>query len=136
MNLLHLWPIYLGAAALALPVLVHWLTRPRPMKLPLSTLRFVRESVQQRRARQRLRDFLVLALRTAAVALLATALARPLIGDRFGAAADGAGAVSRVVIVDVSQSMAAVANGVEVFERARVPRRPTISNTNPACVPT
>jgi hypothetical protein len=119
MNLVHLWPIYLGAAALTLPVLVHWLTRPRPVKLPFSTLRFVRESIEQRRARQRLRDFLVLALRTAAVALLAFAIARPLIGDRASTATGGAGDVARVVIVDVSQSMAAGSSGIEAFERAR-----------------
>jgi hypothetical protein len=119
MNLLHLWPIYVGAAALALPVVVHWLTRPRPVKLPLSTLRFVRQSIEQRRAKQRLRDFLVLALRTTAILLLALALARPLVGDRSAASAGAAGEVSRVLIVDVSQSMAAGSSGVATFERAR-----------------
>ena len=119
MNFLHLWPIYVGAAAIALPVLVHWLTRPRPAKLPFSTLRFIRESVQQRRAAQRLRDFLVLALRTVAIALLAFALARPLFGERSSSTGASVGDLARVVVVDVSQSMAAGTHGVEAFERAR-----------------
>src|SRR5688572_3290947 len=118
MNLLHPWALAIGAAAVALPILIHWLTRPRPVTVPLSTLRFVREAVQQRRARHRLRDWIVLLLRAAAVALLAFAFARPLIGAK-ALVADAPGEAVRVVILDRSQSMAAVANGVAAFERAR-----------------
>jgi hypothetical protein len=50
----HPWAIPIAAIAVGLPVLVHWLTRPRPVRVPLSTLRFVREAVQERRARHRL----------------------------------------------------------------------------------
>src|SRR5260370_18748831 len=80
MGFLHPWAIGLGIAAAVLPVMIHWLTRPRPVRLPLSTIRFVREAVQQRRARNRLRDWLVLGLRTLAVLFLAWAVARPLVG--------------------------------------------------------
>ena len=82
MNLLHPWALGIGALAIGLPVLIHWLTRPRPVTLPLSTIRFVREAVQQRRARYRLRDLIILLLRTLAVALIAYAFARPLIGSQ------------------------------------------------------
>ncbi len=77
MSVLHPWAIGLGAAAVLLPVLIHFLTRPRPVRMPLSTLRFVREAIRQQRSRHRLRDWLILALRTLAVACLAFALARP-----------------------------------------------------------
>src|SRR6185312_12072050 len=117
MNLLHPW--YLVAlAAGVLPVVVHFLTRPRPRVLPLSTIRFVRQAVQQRRARHRLRDWIVLLLRSLAVALLALAFARPLIGAKHTSSAPS-GHTARVVILDQSQSMAAVSNGVQAFERAR-----------------
>jgi hypothetical protein len=118
MNLLHPWALGVGAAAVALPVIIHWLTRPRPVTVPLSTLRFVREAVQQKRARHRLRDWIILLLRAAAVALLAWAFARPLIGAK-PLIADAPGDAVRVVILDRSQSMAAVSNGVQAFERAR-----------------
>ncbi|MEX1098739.1 MAG: VWA domain-containing protein [Planctomycetales bacterium] len=116
---LHPWAITIGVLAAALPVVVHWLTRPRPVRRPLSTLRFVREAVRQRRARYRLRDLLVLALRTAAVLLLAAAIARPLWGDRAPAAAETAGGTVRIVILDASASMAAVNDGIQSFERGR-----------------
>ena len=47
MSFLHPWAWAAGAAAALVPIAVHWLTRPRPTRMPLSTLRFVREAVQQ-----------------------------------------------------------------------------------------
>lgn len=116
---LHGWAIAIGAAALGLPVLIHWLTRPRPVRMPISTLKFLQESIRQRRARNRLRDVLVLTCRTAAIALLAAAVARPLIGRATPGAASDSADVVRVVLLDVSQSMAATSQGVENFERVR-----------------
>ncbi len=119
MFVFHPWALVLGASALILPVVVHWLTRPRPRRLALSTLRFVREVVQQRRAAHRLRDWLILTLRVLAVAMLAGMFARPYFAQRRIYGTDSPGEVARVIIVDASHSMSAVARGVEVFERAR-----------------
>lgn len=119
MAFLHPWAIVVGLAAVALPLAIHWLTRPRPTRLPLSTLRFVREALRQRRARHRLRDAIILALRCAAVLLLAGAIARPLAEDRPLVTPGEAVRGTRVVIVDVSHSMAAAPSGVQLLERAR-----------------
>jgi len=119
MTFLHPWAIWLGIAAAAAPVVIHLLTRPRPVRLPISTLRFVREAIRQRRARSRLRDLLVLALRTAAVLLLAMAIARPQWGEKPLVSDDQGGQAVRVVLLDVSQSMAATSRSVEAIERAR-----------------
>ncbi|MHB0957781.1 MAG: BatA domain-containing protein [Pirellulaceae bacterium] len=116
---LHTWAVLVGLGAIGLPLAVHFLTKPRPVSLPLSTLRFVREAVRMRRARHRLRDILVLTLRTLAILLIALAVARPqpsrkpLIND------SQAGAAVRVVVLDVSQSMAALHRGTASLERAR-----------------
>jgi hypothetical protein len=119
MAFLHPWAVWVGVAAAAVPVVVHFLTKPRPRRLPLSTIRFVREAVRQRRARHRLRNFVILALRTLAILLLAAAIARPLTSKRPLVNPDDPGASARVVILDVSQSMAAGSRGVQLFERAR-----------------
>ncbi|WP_417847182.1 vWA domain-containing protein [Thalassoglobus sp.] len=116
----HPWAIFIGIFAAGLPVLIHWLTRPRPVRLPVSTLRFIRGAVQQRRAKYRLRDILVLLLRTAAILLLAFAIARPLMNQKVVAATDESPAnIVRVVLLDCSQSMAARSGGIAHFERAR-----------------
>ncbi len=109
----------IGMAAAAAPVVVHWLTRPRPMRAPLSTIRFVREAVRQRRARHRLRDFLILAARTLAILLLAAAFAGPRWNRPPLVSDDQTGSTVRVVVLDVSQSMAAVDRGMQALDRAR-----------------
>src|SRR4051794_748352 len=119
MAIVNPWAMVVGILAAGLPVLIHWLTRPHPVVRPLSTVRFVLRAVQQRRARHRLRDVLILAVRTAAVLLLATAVARPMSGRRAPVVEEASGGTTRVVLLDVSQSMAARAGGIQAFERAR-----------------
>src|SRR5437868_4788634 len=119
MTFLHPWAIGLGLAAAVLPVAIHLLTKPRPVRMPLSTIRFVRAAVRQRRARSRLRDFIILGLRALAVVLIAAAVARPLLGRQQLVAPDDTAHAVRVVLLDVSQSLAAQHRGVRLFERAR-----------------
>ncbi len=87
--------------------------------MPLSTLRFLREAIHQRRSRNVLRDILILLLRTVAVLLIALAIARPQWGERPLVSDQLDGDAVRVVALDVSQSMAATDRGVAAMERAR-----------------
>jgi hypothetical protein len=119
MTFLHAWAIWAGVAAISAPLVIHLLTRPRPRLMPLSTLRFVHEAIRHRRARHWLRDFLVLGLRTLAVALLAMAVARPLLGPQPLVSDRLTGDAVRVVILDVSQSMAATVGAVQEIARAK-----------------
>lgn len=116
---LNPWILLLGALAIGLPVLIHKLTRPKPVRVPSSTIRFIRNAIQQRRTHHRLRDFIILSLRTLAVLLLAFALARPLIGLPEQVEEPDEAKVVRVVLMDVSQSMATRVRGIEMFERGR-----------------
>ena len=119
MTFLHPLAMWLGVFAAAGPVVIHLLTRPKPTRMPLSTLRFVREAIQQRRSRSRLRDWLILALRTLAILLLAMAVARPQWGQRLPITGEDEGDAVRVVLLDVSQSMAMTDQGMEAIQRAR-----------------
>src|SRR5258705_953705 len=118
MNFLHPWAL-VGLAGVALPLIVHWLTKPKPVRLALSTIRFVMQAVEQRRVRHRLRDFLVLFLRAAVVALVAWAFARPMLGKSDQTLGSEKGDVVRVVILDQSASMGAVERGISAIERVR-----------------
>jgi hypothetical protein len=119
MSFLHPWAIWVGVVAAGLPLVIHLLSRPRPVRMPLSTLRFVHEAIKQRRARHRLRDLLILCLRTLAVLLLAVAIARPQRGEQPPGDDGQRDETVRVVIVDTSQSMAATQRAVQAIERAR-----------------
>ena len=120
MNFLHPWAIGLGAAALLLPVVIHFLTKPRPQTMPLSTIRFVQDAVKQRRARSWLRDILVLVLRGLAIGCIAGAFAQPNFQSEVTPVANAAAKTRRVVIVDASQSMSAIESGSDGFQAARV----------------
>ena len=120
MGVMHLWALFAGLLTIGLPLAIHFFTRPKPIRVPLSTIRFLQQALNQKKSRSRLRDFLILALRTLAVGLLALAFARPLFNERAISNVDSQANSNRVVILDVSQSMAAVQDGVPLIERARV----------------
>ncbi len=113
------WAIAAGVFAVTLPVVIHWLTRPRPARMPISTLRFIRGAVEQRRSRYRLRNFLILLLRSLAILLLAAAIARPLLHHQPVESSVEPVATTRIILLDCSQSMGARDGGIVRFERAR-----------------
>jgi hypothetical protein len=103
-----LYPAFLiGAVAVALPIVLHFLRRDEAPDVPFSAVRLLRQSPVERARRRRLRDILLLAARVAALLLLAAAFARPYVQ---GAAPSPV----RVVAIDRSYSM----GGAGRFERA------------------
>lgn len=104
MNFLN--PLLLfGLGAAAIPVLIHLFTRRRPREVRFPSLEFLAEVQQSEIRRLKLKQWLLLALRTLAIAALAVAIARPV--SKGGAAARGGAASSIVALVDVSGSMGA-----------------------------
>jgi hypothetical protein len=69
-----------GAALAAVPVLIHILNRRRHRRLAWGAMRFVQAAYKKTRRRVQLENWLLLLLRTAAILLLALALARPFLG--------------------------------------------------------
>ena len=92
-----------GLAGLALPILIHLLAKPRPKRIPFSSIAFLK-IIQNQKARSfRLRQFILLMLRTVAVASLVLGFARPVM--RSVPPRDSEAGVSAWV-VDASLSMA------------------------------
>jgi Aerotolerance regulator N-terminal/von Willebrand factor type A domain len=105
MSVFFLHPIYLyGLLAATVPLLIHLLNRRKLKRIRFPAVRFVLLS-QKRIARSyRLRHWLLLALRTLAIILLALLLANPVFQSGSGLLASG-GQVSLVVLLDNSLSM-------------------------------
>ncbi len=111
-GLSFLSPLFLiGALAAAIPVLLHLFHRKTDVVVDFPSVRLLtRVPVQQHRRRQ-LRELILLALRVAALVLLALSFARPYFA---GAAASDAAPLT-VIAVDTSMSMTAPGQ----FDRAR-----------------
>ena len=104
----------LGALAVAVPVVLHFLRRERLPRVPFSDVRLLRGARIEQTRRRRLRELLLLALRVVALLLLALAFARPFVPDPGGT---GEGAT--VVLVDTSFSVSAPGQAAEARALAR-----------------
>ncbi len=105
MNFLN--PLFLfGLGAAAIPILIHLFTRRRPRTVPFPSIEFLTEVHQSEIRRLKLKQWLLLLLRTLAIAALALAMARPATKGHLGAHAGAASSV--VALVDVSGSMGAL----------------------------
>jgi len=110
--------ILAGLGAVALPIIIHYLTRPRPRRIRYPTFRFLVEAGSGRQALHRLRVLIILALRCLAVTALVLLFARPFL-RAWGARATPGAAKRVVLVVDASMSMRAVRGGVSLFAKAR-----------------
>src|SRR5688572_32556117 len=104
MNFLN--PLYLfGLAAATIPIVIHLFTRKRPREVSFSSLEFLSEVNRSEIRRIRIKQWLLLLLRTLAVIALALAMSRPVV--QAGAGSRSGAATSVVALVDRSGSMAA-----------------------------
>ena len=97
--------ILAGLAALAIPVLIHLIQRERKRVVEFPSLMFLRRIPYQSVRRRRIRDWALLAMRLAALALIVLAFARPFFKRDSLAAATQQGARETVILVDTSYSM-------------------------------
>ena len=121
-------PLYLfGLMAAGIPVVIHLLTRRRPKRVTFSSIEFLREVNVAQLRRFRLRELLLLMLRTLAIALLALALSKPALKGALGAGA-GRATSSVVLLIDRSGSMAAVDGREALSARARTRARAVLES--------
>src|SRR5437868_6258906 len=106
-------PIMLfGAAAAAIPIAIHFFFRTRYRTVAWAAMKFLLTSIEQTSRRLRFQELLLLLARVAVLALLALALARPLMSALNVSAKSE---VLAVLVVDNSMSM-----GVKENDRTRL----------------
>jgi hypothetical protein len=105
-------PLFLaGAAAAAVPIVLHLLKREPEPRVKFSAVKLLKRAPVEHSERRHLRELLLLAARIAALLLLALAFARPFFAS--GGALGSTGVT--VIALDVSYSMSAPGR----FERAK-----------------
>ncbi|NCX99016.1 MAG: hypothetical protein EBX35_10705, partial [Planctomycetia bacterium] len=102
----------------AIPVVLHLLNLFRLRTVELPTFRFLMESYVQQRRRIRLVEWLLMLLRTAVVAAVLVALARPVM-QRFGGLFGGGRTQDVVLLVDAGITAGLVTDGVSGLHRLR-----------------
>jgi hypothetical protein len=106
MNNLFINPLMLaGMAAIAVPIIIHLLNRRKFERVVWAAMRFLKISVEQNQRRIRIEDMLLLILRCALLALLAIALARPVVRSAAAAFMGGSAQTTAVIVLDNSYSM-------------------------------
>jgi hypothetical protein len=107
-----------GLAAAAIPALLHLLERRVPPEAMFPPLRYLSEAERQSARRLKLRHLLLLLLRTALIALIVLAAARPLLPARGGSAVVHP-PTALALILDNSPSSGTVVDGRPVLDRLR-----------------
>lgn len=122
-----LFPLYLlGAAAIAIPILLHLRRRPPKEHQTFSSLMFLEKSPERLTRRTRIERWLLLALRCLALILLALMFGRPFLKSTTLPLGEGEG--SRVVVlVDSSASM----RRSDLWEKALAETRKALGTTGP-----
>ena len=124
-----LTPLFLVAlAGLAIPVLLHLIQKERKNVVQFPSLMFLRRIPYQSVQRRRIRHWLLLAMRLAALALIVLAFARPFFRRQDVGAAAASGAREVVVLVDRSYSM----EYGDHWQRALSAARDAINGLNPS----
>jgi hypothetical protein len=113
-------PMYLfGLLAAGIPILLHFLSRRRPVDIQFGPLRFLRPTQERQMRRLSLRRLLLLLLRVTIICLVVMAAARPTLTGGLARLAPTGHATSVVVLVDASASMQAQLQRGTMFDRAR-----------------
>lgn len=120
-----------GLAAAALPILIHLFSRRRYPLINFSTLRFLKRLQRQQMRKLKLRQWLLLFLRTMAVLLVTLAFARPALLSQMGFGGLSSSRVSMTIVVDASASMQAKSQQSTVFGKAKTAVEMLIAQMNP-----
>lgn len=107
MNFLNIPLVWggLGAAGVAVPIIIHLLYRKHKRQTDWAAMELLRKALVIRSGQVRLEDYLLLFLRCLLLALVAFALLRPTLHTSGGILSSGQQRVGAVVAIDASYSM-------------------------------
>ncbi|MBX3442210.1 MAG: BatA domain-containing protein [Planctomyces sp.] len=118
MSFLAPWLLYATVLASA-PIIIHLLNRRRFLRVDWAPMKYLKLTLKANRRRLRIEQWILLAVRTLAVAALIFAVARPVSSTTdLAGFLRLQGRASRVIVIDDSLSMTHSSGGVSAFGRA------------------
>ena len=122
--------LLVGVGAAVITLVLHLLSRARYRDVDWAAMMFLQGADVSQRQSSRLSQVLLLLVRGATVGLLAVALARPVLRDRWDGAAPG-GEVAAAIVLDCSASMGFDEAGHTRFDAAKAAARKVLENLQP-----
>ncbi|MBU1075925.1 MAG: BatA and WFA domain-containing protein [Spirochaetes bacterium] len=116
------YPYFLFALVLAgIPLILHLINKKQIRILKFSSLLFIKKSLQKESRKIRIKELLLLILRTLIIIFLILSCARPVIysGGKGAVVAGSSGQKSIVLILDNSYSMGLISGGESLFQRSK-----------------
>ena len=107
-----------GLFAVSIPVIIHLLNRRRFRTVEWGAMQFLLKATKESRGKKRLKHFLILLMRSLAIAALVLAIARPLAGGFLGWG--GVRVETVILILDRSASMERSEKDIQVTTRSSV----------------
>jgi hypothetical protein len=125
--------LLLGMLAAVFPWLIHRIGKRRARPVPFAAMELLMRAERQVSARRRLREILLLMLRTLVAAALPLAFARPFAEIRSDLPAETSRTQSAVIVLDDSASLRRLtgAGGEPLFQKARERARAVIEHLSP-----
>jgi hypothetical protein len=123
--------VLFGLAAAAIPILIHLLNLRKLKVVEFSSLRFLKELQRTRVRRLKLRQWLILLLRTLLVVFLILAFSRPAFKGTFAGIGGGQAASTVVILLDDSPSMGLRNDHGRLFDQAKDAAAQLLSMTVP-----
>jgi hypothetical protein len=116
--------LWVGSAALVVPLIIHIMTRRTPRNMVFPTLWFIRAAKASQSRLYRLRHLLMLLVRTILILLILFAFLKPILSSRLlPTATDGKTTKAAIILLDASASMGYSQGGVSPFSHAKVAAR-------------
>jgi hypothetical protein len=111
--------VLIGLAAAAIPILLHLFNLRRLEKIEFSTLTFLKELQKTKIRRLKLRQFLLLFLRTLLIVLIVTAFSRPTLKSSYFGSANSQARTTAIMIVENSYSMTSLDADGQLLKQAK-----------------
>lgn len=108
-----------GLAAATIPILIHLFTRQKLKKIKFSSLEFLKEMKHEKIRRVKLRQILLIILRTLIILFLVLTFARPAIKGTLTPSMSSSAKTSVAIILDNTLSMAREVDGRQLFDIAK-----------------
>jgi hypothetical protein len=118
-NFLNPIILFAAGAAVLLPLLIHIFNRQKVKTIPFSSLLFLRSLEKTRMRRVKIKEYLLLLIRSLIILLVVAAFARPAIRGGFATKVGAHAKTSIVLLLDNSYSMGFETKDGPVFELAK-----------------